>query len=142
MNDTDETAEFEDEEVQNNETKNLESLPMAERLTVCEDCVCVLGGVQVIVVRQECKMKSATTSGARAKERASAENFTQYLTPYPTSMLRLIRRFGCSHKTCLRCKTHLFCLYASYLTPECLYTHYKEISFRCYDILWELELGG
>ncbi|KIX99336.1 uncharacterized protein Z520_04912 [Fonsecaea multimorphosa CBS 102226] len=150
MNDLEETSESEEEEEEkpessghkNDEKIDPESLPMSERLAVCEDCdfafcrVCLKGWHGVL----------ARCSPRRERELDEEEKATQaylkkYSTPCPECNTPAQKIMGCNHMTCFKCKSHFCYLCAAYLMPDNPYSHYNDPKSSCHMRLWVLEEG-
>ncbi|KAJ9604792.1 hypothetical protein H2200_010907 [Cladophialophora chaetospira] len=131
-----------DEDDQPKETIDLETLPMAERLAICEDCDFAF----CVVCKKSWHGENAKCSPRRQhelneEERATAEYFRKFSTPCPTCNAPAQKTMGCNHMTCFKCKTHFCYLCASFLMPENPYRHYNDTSSPCHNKLWVLEEG-
>ncbi|EXJ60952.1 hypothetical protein A1O7_05105 [Cladophialophora yegresii CBS 114405] len=142
MVDSEDSDESESEEGQTKDTIDLETLPMAERLAICEDCDFAF----CVVCKKSWHGENARCSPRRQQElneeeRATAEYFQKFSTPCPTCNAPAQKTMGCNHMTCFKCKTHFCYLCAAYLMPENPYRHYNDTSSSCYMKLWVLEEG-
>ena len=120
----------------------LETLSMAERLAICEDCdfaFCVVCQKSWHGENAFCSPKRKTELDE--EELATAEYFKKYATPCPTCTGPAQKSMGCNHMTCFRCKTHFCYLCGAYLMADNPYRHYNEEGSTCYMRLWELEEG-
>jgi E3 ubiquitin-protein ligase RNF14 len=142
MDESEDTDESESEEGQKKAAIDRETLPMAERLAICEDCDFAF----CVVCQKSWHGENARCSPRRQQElneeeRATAEYFQKFSTPCPTCNAPAQKTMGCNHMTCFKCKTHFCYLCASYLMPENPYRHYNDTSSPCYMKLWVLEEG-
>jgi len=139
MNDTFEDSDSEEEQ---SRPDDLETLPMAERLCVCEDCSFAF----CCVCRKGWHGELARCSPRRQKEvseeeAASAAYLEKYSTPCPTCNARAQKTLGCNHMICFNCKTHFCYLCSSYLLADNPYSHFNDPKGQCYMRLWVLEAG-
>lgn len=116
--------------------------PMAERLSVCEDCsyafcsVCKKGWHGELArcdPRKEAELS--------AEEKASQEYMALHTTPCPTCSAPCQKSMGCNHMICFKCRTHFCYLCSSYLMEGNPYQHFNDTKSACYMRLWELEGG-
>lgn len=140
MNDTLEGSSDSDEDEPRPD--DLESLPMSERLCVCEDCDFAF----CCVCRKGWHGELARCSPRRQhelneEESASAAYLEKYSTPCPTCNARAQKTLGCNHMICFNCKTHFCYLCSSYLMADNPYSHFNDIKSPCYMRLWVLEAG-
>ncbi|KEF63882.1 uncharacterized protein A1O9_01860 [Exophiala aquamarina CBS 119918] len=140
MNDTfEDSSESEGEQPR---PDDLESLPMAERLCVCEDCsfafccVCRKGWHGELARCSPRRLQELTE-----EESASAAYLEKYSTPCPTCDARAQKTLGCNHMICFNCKTHFCYLCSSYLMADNPYSHFNDEKSQCYMRLWVLEAG-
>jgi E3 ubiquitin-protein ligase RNF14 len=119
-----------------------ESIPMSQRLAICEDCdlafciVCKKGwhGERVICnPRKQMELD--------AEELATMEYIKRYSTPCPTCSAPAQKTMGCNHMICAKCKTHFCYLCSAYLMPDNPYRHFNDFKSTCFQRLWELEGG-
>ena len=125
-----------------NKKSKPEDIPMAERLSICEDCnfafcsVCKKGWhgeVAVCNPRRQAELNE--------EEKASLQYLQMHTTACPTCSAPAQKTMGCNHMICYKCKTHFCYLCSAYLMPENPYKHYNELKSTCYMRLWELEGG-
>ncbi|KAI1615823.1 RING finger protein [Exophiala viscosa] len=140
-----ESSESEEEPQQPTKRKkkfDLEELPMADRLSVCEDCNFAF----CCVCRKGWHGELAHCSPRRQKELDEEESASllymqKYSTPCPTCNAPCQKTMGCNHMICFRCKTHFCYLCSSFLMPDNPYNHFNDLASQCYQRLWELEAG-
>lgn len=119
-----------------------ESLPMSERLAVCEDCnfafccVCFKGWHGELARCSPRRQQELTQ-----EEEATMEYLKKYSTGCPTCNAPCQKTMGCNHMICFKCQTHFCYLCSSYLMPDNPYRHFNEKKSPCYMRLWVLEEG-
>ncbi|EXJ93555.1 hypothetical protein A1O1_01947 [Capronia coronata CBS 617.96] len=121
---------------------DLETLPMSERLSVCEDCNFAF----CCVCRKGWHGELARCSPRRQNELNEEEAATlaylqKYSTGCPTCNAPCQKTMGCNHMICFKCKTHFCYLCSSYLMPDNPYRHFNDTKSPCYMRLWVLEAG-
>ncbi|KAL4927484.1 RBR-type E3 ubiquitin transferase [Aspergillus undulatus] len=116
--------------------------PMAERLSICEDCnyafccVCKKGWHGELVrcfPRREAELS--------AEEKATEEYLKLYTSACPTCDAPCQKQMGCNHMKCFKCDTHFCYLCSAWLSEDNPYQHFNTPGFRCYQRLWDLEGG-
>ncbi|KIX09265.1 uncharacterized protein Z518_00344 [Rhinocladiella mackenziei CBS 650.93] len=146
MNDVeDEISESEEESENTPSTKkpiDPETLPMSERLSICEDC----GFAFCCVCRKGWHGELARCSPRRQQElneeeAASLAYLKKYSTPCPTCNAPAQKTMGCNHMICFKCQTHFCYLCSAYLMPDNPYSHFNDTKNACYMRLWVLEAG-
>ena len=119
------------------------SIPMSQRLCVCEDCdfafCCVCekswhGELGNCVPRRKRKELDE-------EEKATLAYLRHYSTPCPTCEAPSQKSHGCNHMICFKCNTHFCYLCSAWLMPENPYQHFNTQGTDCYMRLWELEQG-
>ena len=122
--------------------KDPESIPMSQRVAICEDCdyafcmVCKKGwhGERAnCSPRREAELKE--------EEKATNDYIQKYSSPCPTCDAPCQKTMGCNHMICFKCNTHFCYLCCSYLMPDNPYKHFNDPQGRCYQRLWVLEGG-
>ena len=149
FNDSVEVTEAE-EEAANEFVKALkhhpETIPLGERLAVCEDCdyafcaVCLktwhgTGGGDSSICNPRRKAE------LQAEEKMSEAYMKSFTTPCPTCSAPSQKTLGCNHMICFKCHTHFCYLCSSYLMEDNPYQHFNTEGSDCYMRLWELEAG-
>ncbi|KIW92838.1 uncharacterized protein Z519_06687 [Cladophialophora bantiana CBS 173.52] len=146
LNDVEESSESEEEQSDSasgkNKQRELEDVPVSERLAVCEDCdfafcsVCRRGWHGVLV-----RCNPRREKEINEEEAASMAYLKKHSTPCPTCSAPAQKTMGCNHMTCFRCKCHFCYLCAAYLMPDNPYSHYNDTKSPCYMRLWVMEEG-
>ncbi|KPI37977.1 E3 ubiquitin-protein ligase itt1 [Cyphellophora attinorum] len=118
------------------------TIPMSERLSVCEDCdfaFCLVckkswhGEFGACNPRQKKELEE--------EEKASLAYLRHYSTPCPTCEAPAQKSHGCNHMICFKCNTHFCYLCSAWLSPDNPYQHFNTHGSNCYMRLWELEQG-
>jgi E3 ubiquitin-protein ligase RNF14 len=118
------------------------TIPMSERLCVCEDCdfaFCLVckkswhGEFGACNPRQKKELEE--------EEKASLAYLRHYSTPCPTCEAPAQKSHGCNHMICFKCNTHFCYLCSAWLSPDNPYQHFNTHGSNCYMRLWELEQG-
>ena len=123
-----------------------ETIPLGDRLAVCEDCdyafcaVCLktwhgTGGGDISICNPRRKAE------LQAEEKMSEAYMKSFTTPCPTCSAPSQKTLGCNHMICFKCYTHFCYLCSSYLMEDNPYQHFNTEGSPCYMRLWELEGG-
>ncbi|KAL2415349.1 hypothetical protein ABEF91_005005 [Exophiala dermatitidis] len=139
---SDEEEESHPQQPKKKKSVDPESLPMSERLAVCEDCDFAF----CCVCRKGWHGELARCSPRRQQElneeeAASLAYLQRYSTGCPTCNAPCQKTMGCNHMICFKCKTHFCYLCSSYLMPDNPYSHFNDPKGQCYMRLWVLEAG-
>ncbi len=122
-----------------------QTIPMSERLCICEDCsyafcsVCRKGWHGELTPYSLCNPRSEKELSE--EEKATAEYLALHSTPCPTCAAPCQKTMGCNHMICFKCRTHFCYLCSSYLMESNPYQHFNDKHSQCYMRLWELEGG-
>ena len=125
-----------------NKNSKPEDIPMAERLSICDECnlafcaVCKKGWHGEMTVcnpRRQAELNE--------EEKASLQYLQMHTTACPTCSAPAQKTMGCNHMRCGRCYTHFCYLCSAFLMPDNPYRHYNELKSTCHMRLWELEGG-
>jgi E3 ubiquitin-protein ligase RNF14 len=116
--------------------------PMADRVSICEDCgyafCCVCkkgwhGELERCSPRREAELT--------AEEKATDEYMQLYTRQCPTCKTPCQKQMGCNHMICFQCNTHFCYLCSAWLSEDNPYQHFNTLDSSCFNRLWELEGG-
>ncbi|KAL4918086.1 RWD domain-containing protein [Aspergillus aurantiobrunneus] len=116
--------------------------PMADRVSICEDCnyafccVCKKGWHGELVrcfPRREAELS--------AEEKATEDYLKLYTSACPTCDAPCQKRMGCNHMKCFKCDTHFCYLCSAWLSEGNPYKHFNDPESSCFNRLWDLEGG-
>ncbi|KAJ5521198.1 hypothetical protein N7527_005313 [Penicillium freii] len=142
MSDDLDSSDEEDGSEPRSEVNDGELPPMAERVSICEDCnyafccVCKKGWHGELV-----RCFPRRDGEPTEEEKATEEYLRLYTTPCPTCNVPCQKQMGCNHMRCFQCDTHFCYLCSAWLCADNPYRHFNDEKGQCFNRLWDLEGG-
>ncbi|KAJ5205420.1 Zinc finger C6HC-type [Penicillium cf. griseofulvum] len=142
MSDDLNSSDEEDGPEPRSEVQDGELPPMAERVSICEDCnyafccVCKKGWHGELV-----RCFPRRDGEPTEEEKATEEYLRLYTTPCPTCNVPCQKQMGCNHMRCFQCDTHFCYLCSAWLCADNPYRHFNDPKGQCFNRLWDLEGG-
>ncbi|KAJ5933024.1 hypothetical protein N7516_007513 [Penicillium verrucosum] len=136
------SSDEEDGSEPRSEVNDGELPPMAERVSICEDCnyafccVCKKGWHGELV-----RCFPRRDGQPTEEEKATEEYLRLYTTPCPTCNVPCQKQMGCNHMRCFQCDTHFCYLCSGWLCADNPYRHFNDAKGQCFNRLWDLEGG-
>ncbi|KAJ5519248.1 Zinc finger C6HC-type [Penicillium expansum] len=140
MSDDLDSSDEEDGSEPRSEVQDGELPPMAERVSICEDCnyafccVCKKGWHGELV-----RCFPRRDGEPTEEEKATEEYLRLYTTPCPTCNVPCQKQMGCNHMRCFQCDTHFCYLCSAWLCADNPYRHFNDEKGQCFNRLWDLE---